>query len=223
MLKSIILKEWLKTRWYLIFAAIATLAFSAFLMLRMHRAIDLKGAAHIWEVMLLRDTIFINSLSVLPLLVGLVLALMQFYPEMQRKCLKLTLHLPCSRMQTTLAMLLYGLLALIVCFAMSFILMRLSMQPILPPELIKHVLLSSLPWFTAGIAAYLLGAWVILEPTWKRRIAYILLSALLLRIFFVSETPEAYNQFMPWLALLTLLCASLSWLSVHRFIDGQQD
>ena len=62
-----------------------------------------------------------------------------------------------------------------------------------------------------------------LEPTWKRRVLNLVISVLLLRIFFLAPAPEAYNAFLPWLAIYTLLTASLSWLSIARFKAGEQD
>nr|WP_320058717.1 hypothetical protein [uncultured Bacteroides sp.] len=223
MFKAIFYKEWIKTRWYLLLAVATTLGFAGYSMLRISRVVDLKGAEHVWEVMLSRDAIFIDVLQYIPLLVGMLLAVVQFVPEMQRKCLKLTLHLPYSQLRMVGAMLLYGLLVLSLCFAANFFLMGLYLQGVMAPELEQHILLTAAPWYLAGITAYLLVSWICLEPTWKRRIINLVMSVLLLRIFFLSVTPEAYNQFLPWLLIYTLLTASLSWLSVSRFKIGKQD
>lgn len=93
-MNAIFFKEWIKTRWYLLLACIVTLGFAGYSMLRINRVVELKGAAHVWEVMLSRDAVFVNLLEYVPLLVGILLALVQFIPEMYHKCLKLTLHLP---------------------------------------------------------------------------------------------------------------------------------
>ena len=66
-------------------------------------------------------------------------------------------------------------------------------------------------------------AWICLEPAWKRRILNLIIAVLLLRIFFLSPTPEAYNKFLPYLVVYTLLTASFSWLSIVRFKAGKQD
>jgi len=78
-------------------------------------------------------------------------------------------------------------------------------------------------WYLAGISGYLLVAWICLEPAWKRRILNLIIAVLLLRIFFLSPTPEAYNKFLPYLVVYTLLTASFSWLSIVRFKAGKQD
>ena len=209
-MNAIFYKEWIKTRWYLLLALLVTLGFAGYSMLRINRVASMKGVEHVWEVMLSRDTVFVDLLEFIPLLVGILLALVQFVPEMHHKCLKLTLHLPYPQLRMINLMLLYGL-------------MTVYMQGVLAPELYSRILLTALPWYLAGIAAYLLISWICLEPTWKRRVLNLVISVLLLRIFFLAPAPEAYNAFLPWLAIYTLLTASLSWLSIARFKAGEQD
>ncbi|MDO4164002.1 MAG: hypothetical protein Q4D56_06405 [Bacteroides sp.] len=222
-MNAIFYKEWIKTRWYLLLAFIVTLGFAGYSMLRISRIVELKGVEHVWEVMLSRDAVFVDLLEYIPLLIGILLAIVQYMPEMHRKCLKLTLHLPYPQLRMVNLMLLYGLIALIICFAINYLLMFVYLQGILAPELYGRILLTALPWYLAGISAYLLIAWICLEPTWKRRVLNLVISVLLLRIFFLGTSPEAYNGFLPWLALYTLLTASFSWLSIARFKEGKQD
>ena len=151
------------------------------------------------------------------------MAVVQFVPEMQRKCLKLTLHLPYPELKMTGNMLFSGLVLLLVCFASNFLLMEIYLSGVLAHELKNHILLTALTWYLAGISGYLLVAWICLEPAWKRRIINLIIAVLLLRIFFLSPTPEAYNKFLPYLLVYTLLTASFSWLSIVRFKAGKQD
>lgn len=222
-MNAIFYKEWIKTRWYLLLALSVTLGFAGYSMLRIHRVAGMKGVEHVWEVMLSRDTVFVDILEFVPLTTGMLLALVQFAPEMHRKCLKLTLHLPYPQLRMTNLMLLYGLAVLFLCFSANYLLMAIYLQDILAFELCARILLTALPWYLAGIAAYLLISWTCLEPAWKRRILNLFISALLLRIFFLAPAPEAYNAFLPWLTACTLLTASFSWLSIERFKAGKQD
>lgn len=220
---AIFYKEWIKTRWYFLLAVLATLGFTGYCMLRINRVVEVKGAAHVWEVMLQRDAIFIEMLQYIPLIVGILMAVVQFVPEMQRKCLKLTLHLPYPALKMTAHMLLAGSVLLLACFATNFLLMELYLSSVFAHELKNHILLTALTWYLAGLAGYLLVSWICLEPTWKRRIPNLVIAVLLLRIFFLSPTPEAYNSFLPYLLVYTVLTASFSWLSVVRFKTGKQD
>ena len=216
-------KEWIKTRWYLLLAFLTLMGFTGYSMLRFYRALGMKGAEHLWEVMLTRDAIFVDLLTYIPVLLGIILALVQFMPEMHRKCLKLTLHLPCSHQRMLYEMLSYGIVSLLVLFAVSFITIFAFLNNYLAPELYNHVLLTTLPWYLSGLAAYLLLSWICLEPTWKMRVFNLIITLLILRIFFLSSSPEAYNCFLPGLTVLTLLTGTFSAISVQRFKEGKQD
>lgn len=223
MWKAIVYKEWIKTRRYLFAALLLTAGFAGYGLLRLYRAVELMGAGHIWEVMVTRNAVFIDPIKFVPLLAGLLLAVVQFVPEMQRKCLKLTLHLPVPALATLGAMLVFGLAALSVLFGIGVAIVGLGPLPVIARELAGNILCTALPWFLAGMAAYLLGAWAILEPTWRLRAVNILMALLVLRLFFLGEVPHAYDGFLPLLALLTACTASLSWISVVRFMAGRQD
>lgn len=223
MIQAIFYKEWIKTRWYLLIATLFMVGITGYSMVRVSRAIALQGVDHLWVVMVQKDATFIDLLQFVPLFIGILLAAVQFFPEMQRKCLKLTLHLPCSQKKMVMSMLAYGIVVLTACFATSFVVMGIYLPQHFTGELVSHVLLTGAPWFLAGYAGYLMISWVCLEPTWKRRVFNLVVAALVFRIYFLASGAEAYNEFLPWLAIYTLLCASLSWISILRFKAGKQD
>ena len=223
MIQAIFYKEWIKTRWYLLLATLFMIGISGYCMLRVNRAIALQGADHLWIVMVQKDAIFIDLLQFVPLLIGILLAVVQFFPEMQRKCLKLTLHLPYSQKKMIMSMLAFGVLTLTACLAAGLVVMGVYLPQHFTGQLVRHILLSAAPWFLAGMAGYLLFSWICLEPAWKRRVPNLIVAVLVLRVYFLTPAAEAYNDFLPWLALYTLLTASLSWISVTRFKAGKQD
>lgn len=223
MIKAIFYKEWIKTRWYWLLALLLSTGFAGYAMLRIARVYSMKGAEHLWIVMIQRDAIFVDLLQFVPLFVGLAFALVQFVPEMHHKSFKLTLHLPIRATRAVAAMLSFGSVLLIATFALSLVLMWGYLQSVLAPELWQHIILSTLPWYLAGLAAYLLTAWISLEPTWKHRVINGVVALLLLRIYFMSPAPESYNSFLPLLAVVTLSYSLLSMLSLTRFRDGRQD
>ena len=94
---------------------------------------------------------------------------------------------------------------------------------LLAPELVARILLTALPWYLAGLTLCLLPAWICLEPTWKRRLANLLIAVGVCRIFFLSDTPQAYDGMLPWLALLLVCSLFFPLLSVYRFKQGCQD
>lgn len=223
MIKAIFYKEWIKMRWFCHVAALFLAGFTAYALLRVQRVITFKGAAHIWEVMLEKEVVFIDILQYLPVLLGVLLALVQFIPEMTHKRLKLTLHLPFPQRKMILLMMGVGLAALAVLSAVQAFVLWCYFHTLLAPELVSRILLTSLPWYLAGLALYPLAAWVCLEPTWRRRVADILVAVGVCRLFFLSETPQAYDGMLPWLLALLLCVLFFPLLSVYRFKQGCQD
>ena len=191
MTKAIFHKEWIKTKGYFYIMLLVSLCFTGYSLLRMNRVVSFKGADHIWALLLTRDTIFIETLKYLPLAIGATLAAAQFIPEMQQKRLKLTLHLPYPQQQMILFMLLAGVIQLLVIFLVQYIVLWIYLKQIIAAELVSRILLTASVWYIGGLALYLLTAWICLEPTWKIRIINLLLTAGIIRILFLQDTPEA--------------------------------
>ena len=223
MKKAIFYKEWIKTRRYTLLALILSLVFVGYALLQLQRVIGFKGVGHLWEILLSRDTVFIEVLTYVPLAIGVLMAVVQFVPEMQQKRLKLTLHLPFPQRRMVTLMLSSGLVQVLGIFLLNYAVLWIYLQSILAPELVSRILLTALPWYLCGLTGYLLAAWICLEPTWRRRLLYGAVAACVLRLFFLAPAPEAYDGFLPWLTLCTLCTASWSWWSVVRFKEGRQD
>lgn len=223
MKKAIFYKEWIKTRRYTLLALILSLVFVGYALLQLQRVIGFKGVGHLWEILLSRDTVFIEVLTYVPLVIGLLMAVVQFVPEMQQKRLKLTLHLPFPQRRMITLMLGAGLVQVLGVFLLNYAVLWIYLQSILAPELVFRILLTALPWYLCGLAGYLLAAWICLEPTWYRRIVNLLIAAGVIRIFYLGTTPEAYNCFLIGLALYVVVIVLLPQLSVARFKQGCQD
>ncbi len=222
MIKAILYKEWIKTRYPFLLLAVILVAFTAYCQLRIGKVISLRGAAHLWEILLSRDHTFYETLRHVPLFSGILLALFQFVPEMQQKRLKLCLHLPLPQNKIIGTMLGFGGSLLITLFVTTYLIIFLYLNRILAPEIISRVMLTMLPWFIAGIAGYAFVAFTVLEPTWRRRLLNVLAGVAFTRIFYLSNYAEAYNQVILWLLVVTLALVGLSFLSVARFKDGVQ-
>ena len=170
MIKAIFYKEWIKMRCFYPLSALFLFGATAYALLRVQRVITFKGAAHVWEVMLEKEVVFIDILQYLPALLGVLLAVVQFVPEMAQKRLKLTLHLPFPQWKMILLMSGIGLGALALLFIVQTAVLWGYFHALLAPELVARILLTALPWYLAGLTLYLLTAWICLEPTWKGRL-----------------------------------------------------
>ena len=223
MIKAIFYKEWIKMRALLPAALLVTLGFTAYAILRMERVVTFRGAAHLWQIMIDKETVFIELLQFIPAMVGVAVALVQFVPETVQRRLKLTLHLPFPRRGMVLAMEAAGLIPLAAIFALQAAILAIYMHTLLAPELTARALMTAMPWWLAGVTAYTLTAWICLEPTWRRRALWLLMAAGVVRMFYLSDVPRAYDGMLPWMAALWAFTVALPLLSVERFREGCQD
>ena len=61
--KALCYKEWIKTRYYYFLAILVSWGMTGYCILKINRAITMKGAPHLWEVMLGKDVVFIDIAS----------------------------------------------------------------------------------------------------------------------------------------------------------------
>lgn len=221
--KAIFYKEWVKTRWFFLAFALIFACYTIYMLLRFGQIMEFKGADHFTAILLTRETVFIETLEYIPLVAGILLAVVQFVPEMTQKRIKLTLHLPYPQKKMILMMYAAGLAELLPIFLLQGIAIGVYLGAYIPCELVDRILLTSLPWYAAGIVAYTWGYAVCLEPTWKMRAVLMLMAAGLLRVFFLSDTPQAYDCFLPALTVFGLGGLLVVFRSMVRFKEGCQD
>lgn len=221
MIKSIIMKEWLKLRIFLVLSLLCSFAIIVFLMLDIRKTLYTENAINTINLMLGKDIIFVNLLQYFPLLVGIVLGVCQWLPEMIQKRLKLTLHLPIPYFQSVGAMGFFGVMYMLI-LALTNLFIIYTVESIwFPYELVRHTIMTLLTWYLAGMVGYILCSWVIIEPTWKVRIGFFLISFATIALFYLSDQPEVYNHFLPLLCVLTAVCLLFPFYSVYRFKIGK--
>ena len=223
MVKALFYKEWIKTR-TIVFLAVALIAgFVAYTFINTAQMFRVSGAVNVWNNVITKDmSLLSGAMQWLPVLAGLMLALAQFVPEMTDKRLKLTLHLPLREGTTVSIMLAYGLLVLLAVFALTYGVLTAGFSAYYPCEMIAGMIWRSLPWFIAGLCAYLLAAWVCFEPVWRQRIFNALIGVCLCSFFFIAAPSRAYIPMLPWMIAFTVVCFAFPFYSASRFKDGAQ-
>lgn len=223
MLKAIVYKEWLKTRGVFLIGLLLSVCMAGFEILSMNRVGTVKGVEHIWQIMLMKDNMFVNHLTFIPLAVGVGVGLAQMLPEMVQKRFKLTLHLPYSQNRMVLAMLAVGLAEIVAVSVVTSVIVVVYDMRILAPELVSRVVLTMSPWFVAGVVAYFFTAAVCIEGCRVQKVVLSLLGVGAVSWLFAGDAPEAYNGVLLLFVVASLSCALLVYRSVYRFKEGLQD
>jgi len=222
MIKSLFYKEWIKSRWVLLIIAVVFAGVIGYCFMNISRSMRVAGADHIWFMVVQKELTFADYIKYIPLFAGVLLALIQFIPEMISKRLKLTLHLPMPESRIFSTMLLFGIICLLFIYIISLLVLCLGLNQYFCTEVAAWSLSMTYPWFLGGLIAYLLTAWVCIEPVWRQRIFNTIIALLIISLFYFDEMPEAYNPFMPYLIVLIIVSSTFGFYSLIRFKDGEQ-
>lgn len=223
MLKAILYKEWLKTRWYILVINLMGIALLCYLFLKLGRSYRLVGKVHLWDVIINRYQPLFTQLKYFPLAISLIFGMAQYIPEMSKKRLKLTLHLPLSQRKSLFIMLGYGLGVVFLSLVIQILILLFYSNIYFPAEITQSILITLLPYYLASFSAYIFATFICLEPTWKRRFLYLLLMLPVLQLFFMSDFPSAYSNVIWLVLLIPFSLVSFPMLSIYRFKQGKQD
>ena len=222
MWKSIIYKEWIKTRSIIAVIVCVFLGVGIYSFISINQNIRLVGIVGVWEDTIQKDPVIFGYFQYLPLFAGILLAIAQYIPELQSKRLKLTLHLPLNENGIMMTMLLYGIIVIALLLIVTIPVLLLGLSRSYPSEIVFSALHQLVPWFFAGLAAYTITAWVCLDPQWKQRIFNIIPGLFFLSFFLLSAKSRAFCPFMPFLIVAIIVSFFFSFYSTARFKEGVQ-
>lgn len=90
--RSILLKEWLKLRWFFTACMLAHLAICLRIFFVIRRQMREEHAEMVWYQAIHIHTVMYQDIRFLPLFTGLLLAAAQFAPEILGRRMRITLH-----------------------------------------------------------------------------------------------------------------------------------
>lgn len=222
MITSLFYKEWIKTRKVLLLSVVVFAAFIVYTFINVEQMFRIGGATEVWADTILKDLSVLSKMQWLPLVLSIIFGLSQFAPEMSNKRLKLTLHLPIPENKIMFSMLAFGLTSLLAIYAIVYIVIMGGLSLYYPVEILLSMFKTSLPWFLAGLIAYLFVAWICLEPVWKQRVFNSLISIYAITFFMITAKSGALVPFMPYLIIAILVVYLFSFYSMCRFKEGAQ-
>jgi len=217
---SLFYKEWLKLRPFLLLLIVGNLAFSLYLFLSIRQQFRIDHAEMIYYQANHIGRLFYEDLRYVPLITGVILALAQILPEILRGRLRLSLHLPIGLAPLMMAHLLIGLAVLGVILALDLGALALTIGAYFPAAFVASAVTTALPWMLAGVAAYLGGAMVLLEPDRRFQAANLVVTAGVVWLCHLSGQYGAYENALWGLAVLVALMVPAVLLPAYRFRDG---
>ncbi len=222
MLKSIFYKEWLKIGRITLILFVVGLIAVAGIYLTVRHDLIVSDANKVWDMIVNQRYIYFSIFRFLPLIFGLFIGFAQFVPETTDKRIKLSLHLPVNEEEIVLKMAGFGAGVVAGMFFLLFLVFYIWGLYYFPYEIMTLTSLTVLPWFLAGLAAYFLISFIVLEPVWKYRIMYAIIAILFISMFYRSDRAGAYQPSVLPLLCCVLLISISSIFSIYRFRKGEQ-
>ncbi len=221
MFKAIGYKEWLKIRW----AALGIII--AFILVFINTALTLSYIVRTsdpnlyWNNLIFRMSLYYSLLKYLPLLAGIIISFFQFFPEISENRLKLALHLPLNEKSIILNMVAFGTTTLLAIFLFIILLFTLMILYFFPVEFLYSFLITTAPWFLAGLTIYWLASSIFVEPMWLfRRLFLILISIAYISLLYASKGYNNFEVSIHWFFLISIFLSVSILISTARFKKG---
>ena len=221
MWKSVVYKEWLKTRWFLAIYAVGGIIAVGYMFLKVEHDFTFNDAANYWYMVLFRGFSYFSILKFVPLAGALAVGIAQYFPETVNKRIKLTFHLPINENKVLLMMMVYGTISLFAIYLVIFGIFTVFSTSYFPSDIIWPAIVAVVPWFLSGFAAYFLIALIVLEPVWLYRFLYLLFAAAFIPFFMVSSIAGGYAPANPVLLVFVIVLSIAILFSGYRFRKGE--
>ncbi len=164
MFYAILCKEYYKIRRFWLLLLLLNVAVSLQMFIATRRLFLLDHPEVIWYRVVQLGQLYCEQLRYLPVVTGVLLGVIQFLPEMNGGRLRLGLHLPLSPQRLIFSHLAVGVLALFVVLLPDILILGGISCYWFPVKWCITLFFTVVPWFLAGIIAYLGSALVLLEP-----------------------------------------------------------
>ncbi len=199
---AVFYKESIKTFKVMIALFFANLIFMAWNFISIRRLFMQDHSEVVWYRTMNLGQIPYADLAFIPLISAVIFCIYQFLQEMRDGRIRIALHAPCDSGLVVLLHALYGVFYLSILFMLDALILYISLLNYYSNEVGISALITTLPWFIAGIYAYLGGAFVLLEPQAKRRLLAAIVCLGLCIPLFLYRSAGFYIDILPFFILL---------------------
>lgn len=217
MLRAIFIKEFFKIRWLWLTLMLLNGLLMTYVYIVTRQLFILDHAEIVWYRVIHLGQIHYAGMKYAFMLTGLLVACIQYLPEMAGERLRLSLHLPVSPHRLIMAHVFVGLAALGLVVALDLGALALITRNYFPAEAVVNTLLTALPWGFAGLAAFLGATLEILEPCYRLKLFNLGITAGVIGFFLYPVEQAGYNYALRFLWVPILLMIPAVLLPAYRF------
>ncbi len=220
MFKAILYKEWLKIRWVVLGSILAVLGFLVYIGLNVRQYFEMNDPINVWIFFVQQKVLYYSILKYIPVFIAIILAVVQFVPEMVKKRYRLTFHLPFSETKSLFIMSFIGMGHILLVSVILLLGLTIIGSIYFPVELTASSLVSVLPWLLAGFASYLTTSAVVLDPSWKYRVLFVLFLTPFIQSLFLEQGYYEYKYSIVFFFLISLLFGIIILFPGYRLRKG---
>ncbi len=217
---NLIYKEWLKMRWAVAGSFLICAALLINMLLKINFILEQHSATALWNSVIFKSYKYYGDFLYIPVLIWIIIAVSQFYPEIVNKKFKLHLHLPVKEVTLVTVIIIYGWLIGAIINLITFICIAVVTFYNFPTEIFYSLVANYIPWFIGGSVIYLAIAAVFIEPKWKNKIVIFIISFGLVKLLLEETTTGAYNNLLPYMWIFLIPFFTTVFHSVYRFKRG---
>ena len=220
MIAALVAKEWIKLKWAALGLGLLSGLLGGILIYGLHAQFQAFPGTVIWQNLVERQEIYFRLFKPMGVLTGLVIAAVQFLPDIPKRGLRLLFHLPISH-TTAMAVTIgsgAGLVVAICLLGLGIIL--LAGHLFFPPPVVTAAWQTALPWFLAAIPAYGMTAATLVEVRRIRKGAYVLIGWQVCALFFGGCGVGNFLPVMGRYTLFSSLFVLVPFIAAERFKKG---
>ncbi|GEM_PF-2722733 len=221
MLRTILYREWIKLRTVLLIVLSAEFCYAMYSCIKLKFFIRQITPVKVFGVISDNNYLFFDTLKMHFIILGLIVALLQFLPEMKNKTLKLTLHLPYDNAKMLFNMLKIGMSVLLLTSLFLTLIFLGITTWYYPRELVFAYFFNLLPWILSGIFSYALCSAICLEQRWPLRFLIIFVLYYASKTFIMQNAFFAYKEGIVYFLIITLVSLFVPYYSLRRFKEGK--
>ncbi|MCD6440813.1 MAG: hypothetical protein J7L86_03370 [Candidatus Marinimicrobia bacterium] len=220
MYQAILYKEWLKIRWVVLGSVLVILGFMVYIGLNVRQYFEMNNPINVWVYFVQRKALYYSVLKYIPTFTAIILAIVQFAPEMAKKRYRLTFHLPFSETKSLLFMSSIGLAFVLLIAIIILIGLAIIGSIYFPAEVTISSLITVLPWLLAGFVSYLATSATVLDPSWKYRVLMVLFFVPFIQSLFLERGYCEYQYSIGTYFLVSILFGIIILFPGYRLRKG---
>ena len=222
MYRAILYKEWIKIRWAFAGFAAIVFAISVYIFFDVRHSIEFSGAIRNWVYIVNMKYIYYSALKYIPFFGGITIGVVQFIPEVLKRRMRLSFHLPVNGDLSLLFMVFIGLTANLIIDVLLYICLLTIGFTFYPLEIVISSLITFLPWLLAGLAGYLACVMIVTEQSWLYRALYIIIGYGFISLLHLEKGYSEYSfSIWKYVVIVLLFCITILFPG-YRFRRGSK-